>query len=453
MKRRNRKLIGFVAGVFCCTAFSLAANALTLDVAEKSEQPLQEYTDVSRLNAESTMLGWDFETDSSKKEALWGIGENASFAYENGMLVFELENASETVEFVPKGVPDGQAVTAENGRYLVVRLRNLTNGNKMQFWYQTENMTAWDGESCAFTVPIVSGNSTFVTYTVDLSTWKNWSTSSFKTARLCFPGATDGRIELEEVYFTDTRPSGSDEYYSAMTQRFGITPKNGTAITASRTDNWASIIKTNVDGSFNFTGSARLENYSVWISPSLPADSSKIKYLVARCSPDFSLQEFVMLLADAENGRFQSWSINSTHYQVKKTGGQAYIIFNLESLGKLQGNIKQIQLFARVLSGTVYDAYWSSTGETADNLVDKAKMYVGADTIDEPLGKTELKSVYRMLNGDEKEVYYEVSDSDIASVVTDGGKTYLYAKNNGDVTLYAKCGDTVFAEKTITVTG
>ena len=176
----------------------------------------------------------------------------------------------------------------------------------MQFWYQTEALSGWDGNTRAFTASIASGCDDFITYTFDLSTWNGWGKSAYKKARIVFVGAKNGRIEIEEAYFTNKRPEGTDEYFSPMSHRVGTGAKPETDITASRTDNWASIIRKNADGSFTFTGSSRLENYSVWAKPSLHVDSSKIKYFVLRCSSDIVLKEFVMLLVDDEGGRHQT---------------------------------------------------------------------------------------------------------------------------------------------------
>ncbi len=453
MKKGKQKLTRIVTGLICLAAFSLSGNALKLDFAETPDLPTEQSARVQENTEDNVFLGWDFETDDSKNEEIWGIGENSSLIYEKGMMVFELDNNTENVEFVPGKIPSGEEVNGENGRYLVVRLRNSSECSKMQFWYQTEALSEWDGNTRAFTASIASGCDNFITYTFDLSTWNGWGKSPYKKARLCFVGAKNGRIEIEEIYFTDKRPEGTDEYFLPMSNRFGMSAESDTSITASRTDNWASIIRKNTDGSFTFTGNSWLENYSVWVKPSLPADSSNIKYFVVCCSSDIMLKEFVMLLVDDESGRHQTWSVGSKHYEIKKSGNLAHIIFKLESLGSLQGNIKQLQLFARVLTGTVYDAYWSSTGKTSDTLVDKAAVYIPDDTITEPLGKAELQAVYRLFNGDEKEITFEVSDSNIATVVTDSGKTYLYAKNNGEVTLYAKYGGEIIAEKKISITG
>lgn len=450
MKFKNKRFIGIISGMLCTASFY--AGALTLELPESKD--FGEAAVLSEVNTFEQLLGWDFETEASKNEELWGIGEKASYSYENGMLVFELNNASETVEFVPSKVPCGINVNEENGRYLVIRLRNGGNGTKMQFWYQTEAMTGWDGNTRAFTVPIASKSENFITYTIDLSTWSGWGDSAYKTARINFPGSTNGRIEIEEIYFTDKRPEGSsDEYFCPMTNYFGVTPVSDIAITASRTDNWASIIKNNTDGSFSFTGETYLEDYSVWMKPSLSVDSSKIKYLVLRCSQDINLKDFVMLLADAENGRFDTWSVGSGHYEMKKSGNNSYIIFKLSSLGALQGKITNVQLYARVLTGTVYDAYWSSTGETADKLIDKKAVYILGDSIDVVQGTLPLQGIIRYFDGHEDEVSFEVSDTSVAEIVNENGKTYLRAKNNGTITVYAKSGDEILSEKEIIVTG
>ncbi len=448
MHFKKEKLTVILAGVFCSAALSFTPRALILDTAEKGD--LDSDISYAQIQNSSALLGWDFETEISENEI---IGDGVSYTYENGMLVFNLKNASKTAEFIPDNVPSGEDINLQNGKYLVVRLKNASDGTKLQFMYQTEDHTGWDTSSRAFTASIASGCDEFITYTFDLSTLSTWGKSAYKTSKLCFPGAVNGRIEIEEVYFTDTRPVGTNEYFSPMSNRFGTSPKADTGFSASRTDNWASIIKTNADGSFTFTGHARLENYSAWITPTHVFDCSKMKYLVMRCSNDIALQEFVMLLVRAENGEFQTWNVNSNHYEIKKSGNDSYIILNLASLGNIQGKISNIQLYARVLAGTVYDAYWSETGKTADKMLDKSAIYFEADEINTPLGRLSLQGVRRYLDGHEDVITFESSDETVAAVVTENGKTYLSAKNNGNVTVYAKIGGEIVAEKEINISG
>lgn len=462
------RLKSVMVGLLAVMTVSTSVAAHTLELPESTKEPniVETPVGVSLQEAsEASILGWDFESEESQKEAIWGAekGSGAAFEYRYGMLRFSLEGCKNNVEFVSSAASaalNGISVNKENGKYLVVRLRNNSNCTKMQFWYQTENMSSWNGDTCAFSVNLASESSDFITYAIDLSGWSNWkSGENYKTSRLVFIASeaspVTGSIDVEEVYFSDTYPENNEAYFGAYNQKLGaFTAADGISISCARMDTWASEVTKNADGSLTIKGASGYSGqHNLVFTPTHTVDIGTYKYLVLKCSKESGNPELGMILCQTESGTKDTWAVNSNYVESVIIGNYKYYLFKLQPFTGLTGSIKKLQMFANQINVTIYDAYWTKAYTNPQLSVEKSYFNENAEKIDTLLGEVRLDGYIRYLDGHEGEVTYTVSPTDAAELVTHDGNTYLRALKNGTVTVTALVGDTVVGTKEVTMSG
>ena len=131
---------------------------------------------------------WDFEDISS---TVWYTSDDYSSTYEKGMLIVDTAETG-VGGYLTADLSYG--IDTSNYSYLIVKARNKGTVEKLTIDYTTT------AGSSRVEIPMKSNQTIFSEYAFDLSKESNW-TGTLNDLKM-FLG-TGGKIEIEEIYFTD----------------------------------------------------------------------------------------------------------------------------------------------------------------------------------------------------------------------------------------------------------
>ncbi len=379
---------------------------------------------------------WDFENNTTESWTTSASGY--ALKVEKGVLT--VDTSAEAASGGPYIKHGAVSLNTETHRYFVAKLRSLSDADKLEFFFKTDEM---DSFSEALQINMTPNSDVFEEFAIDLSQNPNW-TGNYTECMIKL-GEGKGKVEIEELGFVteyvDPAANAPVEYHFDLSK--------------VKVSGDHSIVH-NADGTITFSRTGGTGSMDLVFSDAI--DATQLKKLVFKVKAPFSEVFRTYFTTSYDSTPNEDKTSNSN--VLLEVDGYAYAVCDFTGKDGAQGAYKSIWLKIEDNNSAVVeiaDIYLTDRLEVvANGTVDKAAIYTSKDSITSDSGEITVNSYVRYVDGREEWGIGNVVTDSVNGLLTknDDGTWTLTGKINGDVTLKLLVpGSDMTGEKKITISG